>query len=897
MALPSAALSRTLQSITITKIGELEKQRNTFERRKNEVLTNVENAGNDRRERASRLLKAVKEFHPSSEYESSIWNMHNYLHQSYYDPSIPITMLETIEKQLRSKIDAQSRRLNLADLYSRLLTEWLVSSASSDEGPTPAMEEMPDLEASFEVVERDRLQQLRDKFEAVIFTPLETDEVEIDNYLTDLFATDTGTRGLERLRREVRGHGEDAFKKTDPFDQTSIKWCIRGLLKEDLLREDKRVILQDFLQDEVALGEICDVLNMKYKDLKNWSWDAGDGGMPVEPRRQLNGKYRVMMDEDVLQAMLVHYIGVTWSVALKRTLSSVVRYTSIWKHGMRVPQEEMDKRRYYLGKHRMYQHSENSVAAHRQETYINDYFMTQLPSSVYEGTGGYDGDEDDEDDTTSKSPKEIKQQLLRQLATEIHLRRALDGEVAIVQSDFQWFCTSISHSTIFAVIRFMGVPEEWIVFFKKFLEAPLNMGPVSPESSSTPRVQIRKRGVPMAHALEKFFGELILFFMDLAVAQEADMLLYRFHDDLWLVGEPEKCALAWKTMEEFSAVMGLEFNRKKTGSVYLTRQEEAKDSEIAAMLPKGTVSVGFLKLDAKSGDWLINQEEVDAHIKQLHKQLSSCTSVLSWVQTWNSCIGRFFSHTFGEPANCFGEKHVNSILNTHKRMQEILFDGEDGNGKTVTEHVKYLIAKKFNVTDVPDAFIYMPEQLGGLGLRNPFSTLFMVRDYLKKDPREVMRKFIAEDLERYNEAKKEFEELGEKSRRRRFLEIWPKDLETVPDFPNNDRDTFMSFSEYTKWRESTNKYLLLAYKELMQVPPKKEIKYTLEVENALKKLAVTQPELAPDKLDAEQKWIVQFHSKELFERCDGLSIVDKSLLPLGIMIMLKTRKVTWQMVL
>jgi hypothetical protein len=55
---------------------------------------------------------------------------------------------------------------------------------------------------------------------------------------------------------------------------------------------------------------------------------------------------------------------------------------------------------------------------------------------------------------------------------------------------------------------------------------------------------------------------------------------------------------------------------------------------------------------------------------------------------------------------------------THKRMQEFLFDGKDGNGKTETEHVKGLIAKKFNVTDVPDVFIFMPEQLGGLGVRN-----------------------------------------------------------------------------------------------------------------------------------------------------------------------------------
>jgi hypothetical protein len=259
------------------------------------------------------------------------------------------------------------------------------------------------------------------------------------------------------------------------------------------------------------------------------------------------------------------------------------------------------------------------VASHRQATYGDDFFLSPLPTTVYEGTRGYDGDDEDEKDAKRKSPKDIMQQLLRQLATEIHLRRALDIEVAIVQSDLQWFAAGISHSTIFAVIRFMGIPEGWIVFFKKFLEAPLNMGPVSPDSTDTPQVQIRKRGVPMAHSLEKFFSEVVLFFMDLAVNQEAEMLLYRFHDDLWLVGKPEKCARAWKTMEQFSAVMGLEFNKRKTGSVYLTYDGKSKDESIAAIFSKGAVFVGFLKLDAITGEWTIDEEEVGKHIKQLQK--------------------------------------------------------------------------------------------------------------------------------------------------------------------------------------------------------------------------------------------------------------------------------------
>ena len=102
------------------------------------------------------------------------------------------------------------------------------------------MQEIVSLEDSFEIIERDRLQQLRNKFSSVVFTPLETDKVEIDNYLSDLFKDDTGAKALERLRNEVKLHGEKAFKEPGPFDQRSIRWCIKGLPKNDLLNEEQK---------------------------------------------------------------------------------------------------------------------------------------------------------------------------------------------------------------------------------------------------------------------------------------------------------------------------------------------------------------------------------------------------------------------------------------------------------------------------------------------------------------------------------------------------------------------------------------------------------------------------------------------------------------------------------
>jgi len=87
-------------------------------------------------------------------------------------------------------------------------------------------------------------------------------------------------------------------------------------LTNDLLSEKKKTTIGDFLRNKAVLTEIADVLSMRFANLQGWSREAEDG-RPVEPRRQLNGKYRIMMNEDILQAILLHYVGVSWSIQFK----------------------------------------------------------------------------------------------------------------------------------------------------------------------------------------------------------------------------------------------------------------------------------------------------------------------------------------------------------------------------------------------------------------------------------------------------------------------------------------------------------------------------------------------------------------------------------------------------
>lgn len=66
--------------------------------------------------------------------------------------------------------------------------------------------------------------------------------------------------------------------------------------------------------------------------------------------------------------------------------------------------------------------------------------------------------------------------------------------------------------------------------------------------------------------------------------------------------------------------------------------------------------------------------------------------------------------------------------------------------------------------------------------------------------------------------------------------------------------------------------------------------------HALDQLKDITPELARNwnELDSDQKWIIQLYSSDVLERFGGLNLVDRNLLPMGVMTMLRSRKVVWQ---
>ncbi|GAB1314265.1 Reverse transcriptase domain-containing protein [Madurella fahalii] len=917
-------LSQALSSITVSKLDQLQQQKTEYETKKRQLLENVASEKNTAK-RIKKLLEGSEELHAVGLKRDVFFsNLKKFLDQAEYDPSVSEPLLASYEAELRCHLQAQTNKYEFASLYGDLVTEW-IASGTSDVATTPQG-------SGSVVVGREEMHQQRATWEEYAFKAKETDPKAIRAYLDDVFSSKEAQMALETIRGTLKAYQRD-WKLHRHFDESTLTTCINGMLRSDILTEEKRTTLRTFLENKVVLGEIADVLNMRMSNMASWSWGSP---LIVEQRRNLNGRYRFYTDEDLLHSIFICYIGLRWATKLREVLEKFVMTGGVWKDDSKpISKADARRRRYFL-QERGRRWLDSSVQKRRYDHFAS-IFLDQLPVSfderrdTYGGQGGEEGD-------TKRSHVQVDQELLHRLQAEIIMRTRLGKEMTVIRSDFKWFGPSLSHSSIFAVLDFFGLDAEWMSFFKRVLEASMRFKQDSPDTPA----RIRKRGTPMSTPLASFFGESILFCVDYAVNQKADgTRLYRLHDDMWLWGSSETCASAWKVVTEFTNIMGLEINQHKTGCAQITKEGNSsttaaakKKTQPSSVLPKGDVTWGFLKLDPSTGRFLMNRAEVDKHIKELRLQLSACRSVLDYIQAWNIYGNGYFATNFGQPANCLGRAHIDSMLETFRHIQQALFPGQPG---SVGGHLKRTIAARFGPrpggagagaggsdsgnTDIPDGYLYWPASMGGLGLQDPFIAPLMSRHVT--DPDEIMDKYLRREELAYERAKAAFEEGSAATATANAADHDEDDDDAAAaaddddyDEGNDDSDDgssdggggadwrdapqyddlrregrFMSFEEFTRYREWTSKALGVAYRALMDTPGTASVSASAGVMAAL-------PEKGGKDMWKElsdyAKWVVQLHHKDMTARFGGLEVVDKGLLPTGLMTMLRESRFRWQ---
>lgn len=414
MSSSGSLFTDTLLSITTTKLDELSKKRAAFEKHYFAVRNSLQAEQNHSR-RLCVLLDGTKRAFGAKTYdlktteddadfpiqlgsvvpgstgnkhlETDLKNVDRFLQQVRYDPSVSTKILEEWERTLLQYLDVQFLKYQYATLYGQLVTEWLsadkstaASSSAGDVEMSEAFENIPDA---------DKMES-RAQWEQTVFEPKEIDQAALDEYLNQLFGVKDPQRkdaqkALKDLRESVSTFGRD-LAATNLFNVNSVKSSIEGLLSSDLLTDEKREVLKDFKGNFSVLSEISDVLNMRMAALSSWSWGTE---VSVEQRRQVNGNYNILVQEDLLQAIFLQWIGVKWSVFLRGAFATFAKNKEAWKRLEKtIPKSHKQRIEYYLGSVEF----DESLQRERRKTHWQNYFLFQLLKSETQQVVHVDGD-------------------------------------------------------------------------------------------------------------------------------------------------------------------------------------------------------------------------------------------------------------------------------------------------------------------------------------------------------------------------------------------------------------------------------------------------------------------------------------------------------------------------
>lgn len=954
--------SETLRSIFVAKLEELMRKKQAYDSSKE----NVRQAFSSQTDEAEgiRVLKdgvktcfklrstsggsIIKDSAVNADLIQVLQNLDRFLEQPRYDLSLSSHQLQIWASTLEQYFEVQSNRYDFALLYAKLVTEWLDLEKKMNK--KQANEDV-DMSESFEEVESSAKLQSRLAWERTVFEPFETDKAAILDFLRDLFGETTSKKqnevfkALNNMREEITVF-EKELVSSGQFNHETLRWTIKGLLTSNLLSEEKRAVLKDFLNNNVVLSEIADVLNLRMDNLENWTWGAT---VPVVLQRKVAGHYGIYMQEDLLQAIFLQYVGVKWSVFFKRTFKRFVRSLDTWRTmGSHMTKVEQRKLSYYLGSGR----SQSSLNSKRISLWTNRFFMTQLPSSVHssnlpeDGTEEADidayghttrtkqtakiqmpvqapsqkrrrmyfeeegeveddmeedvrdeieGEEESEEDDENDSKQDmigLKQSILHLLRTDILINTRLHGETAGFRVQFQNWNALLPHSTIAAAAEYLGISSTWIEFFQTFYQAPLGFI----DGSTVEAARTRKRGVPGDHPLSDLLGELILFYLDLYINQATDgQKLWRVHDDLWFWSVDEgTCVKAWESITKFAQVMGVSLDLDKAGSVHV-QKDKATVSKINPTLPQEKIRWGFLYLDSSSGQWEIDDALVECHAVELRKQLRGKTdSILSWIQAWNAYASTFFTTNFGKPAKCFGTVHTQKALAALEKVQKKLFEYDSSSN--VIEYLRDTLQHRFGVMNIPEGYFFFPAELGGLDLRNPFVNLLLTHEGGKEagDPDVVLDQFEAAEEEEYQKRKERFHSTTRDS---------GADISWLEN--GIDKDEFITFEDFIKYREvypfSFKNDLRCVYEMLLELSPQHAVTATSDITTAMNlmdKGGVIGASSGINgtwwKMTPYWKWITQLYGGEVVKRFGGLNIVDNGVLPIGMVSLFRSDRVRWQ---
>jgi DNA polymerase sigma len=190
-------------------------------------------------------------------------------------------------------------------------------------------------------------------------------------------------------------------------------------------------------------------------------------------------------------------------------------------------------------------------------------------------------------------------------------------------------------------------------------------------------------------------------------------------------------------------------------------------------------------------------------------------------------------------------------------------------------------------------------ELGGLDLQSPFISLMQIRDRLIEDPSKFMVDFEEAENNAYEGYRENF--INGRIRHERYA---LDDPDWVPE-SQHDKDNFMSFQEFIRYREAycfghfkARNRLDRVFRKLLKRPSECKVDTDETQSGALEQLR-TESNLRGitgwwNNMDAYWTWVTIFYGREIVDRFGRLNIVNTELLPIAMVTLFRDKRVKWQ---
>jgi hypothetical protein len=676
----------TTQFITQMKLRELRRQRAKLREAYETLRAEVAGAG-DPGTRLRRLYDGLRglafagqPLHPD------VVNLEVLLHEADAGTAAP-EVLDLWLGRLEEELGAGRARSEVVYLFGALLEEWARGEAAGDR-------------------QADEARRARDRLRGEALAPDDAGPDDRRAVLGPLIE-ELGPARAELAGRLERACREDVGKPVSAAELGHVLRRIAGDIYRtaDLRREARRFAEGDELRKELA-----DALTILLAELPSWDWPAE--GLEARATWTRN-KWRLYLAEDLPTACLLEVLGERWVGVFERLVGDRTLKVGQRRGRLRKLTELRSPEVVLANERRMLRLAEQLVdlgAPEEADPWAEDAAgpapapdggsVASIRATFQEtrrglrGAGGdYEGDYGGTNDA------------IMLVHAEVQLARAAfpDRPLYVVKVDLRDYYPSIPHDVVLGLLRALGMPEDHLGVFARFLAPPLRSGAAGPERM--------RRGVPMGHTLSGMLAELVLRLLERHVLRRARVRIVRVVDDLAvLTPDPDAAVAAWEAVESFCAASGLRIHPETSGARGLGGERPAR-------LPAGRPRWGMLELD-EQGRWHVHRATFEAHLEQSVARVEAAPSVLSKVQAYNANL-KYLLNALALGCR-LGDAHRESAGRAVVRYHHAFF----GPGRGIAAGLRAAIGARLHADpgadpEVAEGWLYWPITAGGLGLRDP----------------------------------------------------------------------------------------------------------------------------------------------------------------------------------